>query len=125
MLVRWTHLRMPTWPTTASTTRSPDDRAALQLDPNNARVLLQLGVILLAAGQPAAGIVAFDRVLGADADNVDGLFYRGFAELQAAGEVTPDTRRDLGRFLELAPDDPRAGDVRIALGERPSPSVSG
>lgn len=100
-------------------------RAVLQLDPNNAHVLLQLGVILLAAGRPAAGIGVFDRLLEVDSDNVDALFYRGFAELQAAGEVTSDARRDLGRFLELAPDDPRAGDVRIALGERPSPSGSG
>lgn len=100
-------------------------RAALQLDPHNAHVLLQLGMILLAAGQPAAGIVVFDRVLVSDADNLDALFYRGFAELQAGGEITSDARRDLERFLELARDDPRAGDVRTALSEAPSPSASG
>ena len=97
-------------------------RAALELDPDNVPALLGVGTILLAADRPDAAGPTFDRVLALSPDQPDALLYRAVARLRLEGEVTPEVRRDVERFLAVAsPDDPRR-QMASGLLDRPAAS---
>ena len=83
-------------------------KAALGLNPNNIGALLGIGTILLGADRPDAAGPVFDRVLALAPDQPDALLYRAVARLRLEGSVTDQVRRDVERFLEVAPwNDPR------------------
>lgn len=110
-------------------------RAALELDPENVPSLLGIGTILLAADRPDAAGPVFDRILAISPDAPDALLFRAVARKAVAGALTPQARRDVERFLELAAaDDPRrematrlladAGAPAPGPSERPAASSS-
>lgn len=100
-------------------------RAALDLDRDNHRALLGVGAILLDADRPDAAAAAFDRVLTLVPDQPDALVMRALGHLRLDGHVSERVRRDLERFLNVAPDDQRRAMVQSLLdegGSRPGPS---
>lgn len=82
-------------------------RRALEADPNDVPALIGLGVIALSAGRPDAAGPLFDRAVRLGPDLPDPYLYRALAIVQSAGGMTEAARRDLLRFVELAPADPR------------------
>lgn len=99
-------------------------RAALELDPNDIGALLGLGSIFLGAGRPDAAGPVFDRVLALSPDQYDALLYRAVARLQVEGSATEEVRRDVERFLAVAPpDDPRRQLAAELLEPSPPPSA--
>ncbi len=102
--------------------------AALELDPSNVRALLGVGTILLGADRPDAAGPVFDRVLALYPDQPDALLYRAMARLRLDGNATDDVRRDVERFLEVAPTgDPRrtmAAELLDAAPATPQPTSS-
>lgn len=102
-------------------------KAALGVDPNNVPALLGVGAILLTADRPDAAGPVFDRVLALSPDQPDALLYRAVARLRLEGEVTAEVRRDVERFLEVAPlDDQRramAANLLQGSGASPAPSA--
>ena len=96
-------------------------RAALDIEPENQRALLGVGAVLLDADRPDAAVAALDRVLRTTPDQRDALVMRALGNLRMDGRVSDRVRRDLDRFLMVAPDDPRADMARSLLAETPSP----
>ncbi len=84
-------------------------RRALEADPNDVPALIGLGVIALSAGLPDSAGPLFDRAVRLGPDLPDPYLYRALAIVQSAGGMTEAARRDLLRFIELAPTDPRRG----------------
>ncbi len=82
-------------------------RRALEADPNDVPALIGLGVIALSAGRPDIAGPLFDRAARLGPDLPDPYLYRALAVVQSAGGMTETARRDLLRFVELAPADPR------------------
>lgn len=82
-------------------------RRALEADPNDVPALIGLGVIALSAGLPDSAGPLFDRAVRLGPDLPDPYLYRALAIVQSAGGMTEAARRDLLRFVELAPADPR------------------
>lgn len=109
-------------------------KAALALDPKNIGALLGVGTILLGADRPDAAGPVFDRVLAIVPDQPDALLYRAVARLRLEGLVTDQVRRDVERFLEVAPpNDPRramaisllnGSAASLAPSTQPAPSSS-
>lgn len=82
-------------------------RRALEVDPDDVPALIGLGVITLSAGRPDIAGPLFDRAVRLGPDLPDPYLYRALAIVQSAGGMTEAARRDLLRFIELAPADPR------------------
>ncbi len=83
-------------------------KSALEIDGTKVRALLGVGTILLGADRPDAAGPVFDRILALSPDQPDALLYRAVARLRLEGTATDEVRRDVERFLEVAPtDDPR------------------
>ena len=82
-------------------------RRALEVDPDDVPALIGLGVITLSAGRPDIAGPLLDRAVRLGPDLPDPYLYRALAIVQSAGGMTEAARRDLLRFIELAPADPR------------------
>lgn len=87
---------------------APLYRRALEQDVASVPALVGVGVILVLADRPDAAIIALDRALASAPDDPDALIYRALARARLLGPDAPGVRQDAARFLEVAPDDPRA-----------------
>lgn len=98
-------------------------KAALVLEPDNVGGLLGIGTILLAADRPDAAGPVFDRILVLSPHQPDALLYRAVARLRLAGSPTDAVRRDVERFLVIAPrSDPRRAFATGLLAPTPASS---
>lgn len=101
----------------------PDDlpRAAavllllIDLQPENVEALADLAGAYLRAGDLANGQAAVDRLAQIAPDSADLAFLRGLIAVERGENELAVTHFD--RFLELAPDDPRAAMVRSLRAE--------
>lgn len=102
-------------------------KAALAIDEASVPALLGVGTILLAADRPDAAGPVFDRILVIAPDQPDALLFRAVSRRRLVGSLPADARRDVERFLAVAPsDDPRREMATRLLAEddRGSPGTS-
>ena len=78
-----------------------------------ARTFLEEGINHFNAGHNPEAMAAFRKVLVAQSDHPQGHYYLGLTSA-SSGDIS-GARQHLGRFLELAPDDPEAEGARAML----------
>lgn len=84
----------------------------ISLEPENASAYRRLITAYIAAGDWTDAGAALEAYAGIVPDDEPDIpFFRGLIALRGDGDL-PEARRQFDRFLELAPDDPRAGMVR-------------
>lgn len=83
----------------------------ISLEPQNRSAYRRLVTAYLTAGDWADARAATDSYAGIAADEPDIPFFRGLIALRADND-TAEAIRQFDRFLQLAPDDPRAAMVR-------------
>jgi tetratricopeptide (TPR) repeat protein len=98
--------------------RWPEARAAsaraVELDPLRVEAWNNLGVALHSAGQRLAALDAWERAVSLEAERYDVLYNLGVSAAEL-GRVE-QARRALSRFVESAPPDRYAADIRQARG---------
>jgi len=79
-----------------------------------ARTLFQRGTEAFDANQPEQARQALEQAVRADPDHARAHYFLGLVYVNLGD--TAKAKEHLGRFLELAPDDPEAGSARDMLG---------
>jgi tetratricopeptide (TPR) repeat protein len=90
-----------------------DLRAALALDPANAGVRFQYGLLLRACGHDDAALVEFNHLLSADENAAAALAQRGLTH-QMAGRAA-EALADISAAIQAEPDNPVFYQLRASL----------
>lgn len=91
------------------------DKAA-RLDPSSAEARAYGGWIVFLAGLPEEALERLDAAVEADARFPDTYFFRAMVRVRGTGD-REGARRDLRRYLELAPRGPFADEAEVVLRE--------
>jgi tetratricopeptide (TPR) repeat protein len=100
-------------------------RKYLELDPDNADVLTDLGVMYRRNGQPDQAVASFDRAIAVDPQHQQSRYNKGVVLMQDLGQA--DTAVDVWRELLTinpefrAPSGQRLSDMLAAMRKENSP----
>jgi Flp pilus assembly protein TadD len=96
--------------------------SAVQVDPANAaRYYMYEGLVLAQEKKTEPAVAAYDKAIAADSKLADAYFFKGLTLLDQAQQVNgkttvpPGTIEAFKKYLELAPNGPRAAAVREQL----------
>ena len=95
--------------------------SAIAAEPTNAQYAFNLGASLMNAYKPKEAAAAFDKVIAVDPTKADAYYWKANALLNGATlkdnktVLLPGTTEAFNKYLEIAPDGPRAEEVKVTL----------